>query len=453
MTPWMLIAMAIIASTDPDIKQSTSIEIYNRDQALIHEVRQVDFEKGANAVDFHGISDGIFGKSIQINPLENQKRLKTRSIAFRYNLVSHDKLIEYYTGRWFSFHTEDMEYEGRLLYTDSEHLFLQPDTTDPTVEVISRREISDMIYPDIPDKFCTESTLRWEVDADRNLNDQSVELSYLTSDITWMCDYRAEITDDETLLLSAVFSIDNQLPLDFPNTKVSLVAGSTHRSADPKGGDDLEYSPGTGTDRVTEDQRLFEYYRFPIDYELDLESHQTIQVPFFDPVLVKAEKMFVFPHLLQGGTVQVKLKLQNNKDCGLGRPLPEGNVGIYKRTEDGSLSFLGEDFLLATPAGGEAEINVGAAFDISARRTRIAQGRPQKDRHEETWSVEITSNRPEITTVHVEQRVFGYYQVTTHEVDGKEIEFYSESANVLMFPVVVNPGKKAILNYSLVHGF
>ena len=56
MTPWMLIAMVIITSVDPDIKQSTSIEIYNRDQALIHEVRQVDFDKGVNTVDFHRIS-------------------------------------------------------------------------------------------------------------------------------------------------------------------------------------------------------------------------------------------------------------------------------------------------------------------------------------------------------------------------------------------------------------
>ena len=453
MTPWMLIAMVIITSVDPDIKQSTSIEIYNRDQALIHEVRQVDFDKGVNTVDFHRISDGIFGRSIQINPLENQSRLATRSITFRYNMISHDKLIEYFTGRWFAFSTGDMEYAGRLLYTDSEHLFLQPDTTDPQIEVVDRGEVSDMIYPEIPDKFSTESTLRWVVEADRGLKKQNVELSYLTSDISWMCDYRAEISGDETLLLSAVFSIDNQLPLDFPDAEVALVAGSTHRSADPKGGDDLEYSAGAGNDKSAASQRFFEYYRFPVEYKLNLESHQTIQVPFFSPIPVKVEKRFIFPHLLQGGTVQVKLKLHNNEDSGLGRPLPEGNIGIYKRTDGGNLSFLGEDFLLDTPTGGEAEINVGDAFDINARRTRIAQGRPQRDRHEETWRVEIISNRSEPTTVHIEQKVFGYYQVALAEVDGKEIEYYSESANVLMFPVVVNPGKRAVLDYSLVHGF
>ncbi len=453
MSPWMIIAMVVIGSVDPDIKQSTSLEIYNRDQALVHEIRQVDFEKGINTVDFHGISDGIFGKSIQINPLENQSRISTRSITFRYNIINHSKLIQFYTGKWFAFRTEDVEYEGRLLYADTKHLFLQPDTTDPMIEVIDRGELTDMIYPEFPDKFSTESTLRWEVEANRKLNNQNVELSYLTSDISWMCDYRAEITGDNKLLLSAVFSIDNQLPLDFPDTKVALVAGSTHRSADPKGGDDLEFSAGTGTERSTENQRFFEYYRFPIDYKLNLESHQTIQVPFFNPTHVVVEKRFVFPHLLQGGTVQVKLKLRNNKKSGLGRPLPEGNVGIYKRTENRNLSFLGEDFLLATPTGGEAELNIGDAFDINARRTRIAQGRPQRDRHEESWRVEIKSNRPEKTTVHVEQKVFGYYQVTTHEVDGREIEFYSESANVLLFPVIVNPGKKAILNYTLVHGF
>jgi len=444
----------LLAAANPDDKGSIFIEIYNRDQALIREIRQVDLDKGINVIDFHKIADGIYGHTANILPLKKQDRLETHSISYNYDLISHEKLISHFVGRWFSFEAEDIVYEGRLLRIDSKHLFLQPDTTDPMIEVVERSKLSEMFYPNIPDGLFIEPTLRWEMKSKKQLKELPVELSYLTSDIDWMCDYRAEIIGDDELDLSAVFSINNELPLSFPDAKIALVAGSTHRSGDPEDGD--AYTRRTGVsqkERKTGQQRFFEYYRYPLDRQITLVGDQTIQIPFFDMQRVKVEKRFVFPHLLDGEQVQVRLRFENTKEAGIGRALPEGDIGLYKRLKDGGLSFLGEDFISATPVGKQVEINVGAAFDLSARRTRIAQARPQRDKHEETWRVEIIGSRNENTVVEVEQRVFGYYQVTTHEVNGQEIEYRTESANKLVFPVNVPLGGKAVLIFSLSYGY
>lgn len=451
LTSCLIILAAICGGANPDVRDAVYLDVYNRDQALVREIRHVDFERGTNLIDFHQIANGIYGHTVMIRPLESSKRLSTITISFHYDLVNFDKMLKRYIGRWFSFATEDMDYEGRLLRFDDTHLFLQPDTTDPMVQVVERGKLTEMYYPDIPGGLFTEPTIRWVVNAEKDLEEIPVELTYITSDISWMCDYRLELIDDENLEMSGWFSLDNQLPLDFNQAQIGLVAGSTHRSDDPEGGDVSSIPGRAGQDRSGE--RLFEYFRYQLDNPLDIIGSQTIQVPFFNPIKVKFEKRFVYPHLLEGENVRVQVHIENVESSGLGRPLPEGDVGVYRRIKDGSLTFLGEDFIAATPVGGRLELDVGAAFDLAARRTRIAQARPQRDRQEETWRVELTSSRSNIAVVNVEQRVFGYWQVTRAEAGGIDIEYTSESANKLIFPVPVPPGETTVLTYTITYGY
>jgi len=443
------IPLTLAADADPDAREQISLEIYNRDQALVREVRRVDLDKGSSSVDFHHIADGIFGHTAAIRALDNDARLTTTQLAYNYDLVNEDKMLQRYVGRWFSFATEDADYHGRLLQFDSTNLFLQPDTTDPMVEVVARGKLTEMFYPRIPEMLFTRPTLRWMVNSEKRNRDLAVEISYLTSDVTWMCDYRGEVIAGDSLLLSGNFTISSDLPLDFPKAQVTLVAGWTNRSEDPDGGDNA----ASFTTRETQpDARLFEYHRYPLEQPVDLFGGQTIQAPFFTERRIKAERRFVLPHTLESDQVMVEMKFINGA-IGAGTPLPEGDIGLYQRTPDGGLSFVGEDFIEATPAGGDVKIQVGVAFDITARRTRVAQARPERDKHQETWQVELTSGRDQPATVNVEQRVYGYYTVTQAQVGDKPVEFKAEEAGKIVFPVAVPAWGKVVLEFTISYGY
>jgi hypothetical protein len=444
-----------MADNNGILRKSVGIEIYNRDQALIREIRQIELDKGLNIIDFHSIADGIYGHTAHVQALDHQDRITPLSLGYHYDLIDNEKLISRFVGKWFTFSAGDLEYEGKLLKVDDYNLFMQPDTTDPSIEVVELSSLSEMIYSKIPEGLFTEPTLRWEVNSDKKLKKLDVEITYLTSDITWYCDYRAVLKSDSMLELSANYTIDNQLELSFPEANVAFVAGSTHRSSDPENSDPetIRHSGRKFGQTVSTGQKHFEYYRFPLDRTISLNRNQTIQIPFFSNDNVAYQKRYVFPHLLQNQQVNVVLEIDNNADSGLGQPLPEGDWGIYRRIENGSISFLGEDYLMATPVGHSVELNIGASFDVKARRTRVAQSRPERDKHEEKWQVVVTNSRNEETEVLVEQRVYGYYQVIDSNVDGKEIAYNKERADMLIFPVTVSANSVSILEYSILYGY
>ncbi len=447
--PLLILLTAIIGASDPDNRTTIGLDIYNRDQALVREIRQVDLEKGFNQIDFHRISPSIYGHTAFVQPMEHEKHISMLSLSYQYELFDPEKYLLCCLGNWISLNIDDEMVEGVLVYFDDNDLFIREDSTEAKIRVMDRGDITE--YDSLLAGVVVTPTLRWEVESKKKLANVPVELTYITDDIAWTCDYRAELVKENIVKLSGFFSLDNGLSIDFPQADLALVAGKTHRSNDKVRGESGAI-PGSGGGKEL-GERLFEYYRYPVDRPIDLLGDMTMQIPFFELPKVDVERRFVVPHILDGDEVRVKLRFSNDKDAGIGMPLPAGDIGVYRRSKDKALSFIGEDRIPATPVGSMVEIDVGTAFDITARRVRLTQARPERNRHEETWRVELSSSRAEDAIVFVEQRVFGYYEVSTAEVNDQKIEFEVEEANKLIFPVMVPSGATARLDFTLVYGY
>ncbi|MBM3327891.1 MAG: hypothetical protein FJY67_00270 [Calditrichaeota bacterium] len=455
----------LIAAVDPASlkgapESTVAIDIYNRDLAQVRDTRQVDLVRGSQTIDFTGIAPGIFGHTANVVPSgRGGENIRTLSLAYHYDLVSQEKLMDRYRGQWFSFSADDATYAGRLLRFDATHLFLQPDTGDVIVQVVERGKLKEMFYPRLPDGLYTRPTLRWEVNAAQGVKGRLVEISYLTTGITWMCDYRADLSD-ETLSLSANFTIANDLELDLEDATVTLVAGKVHRSDDPEGGSGDEASEGRekfGRPEAAAQvsgERFDEYYRYTLPRPVSLSAGQTLQVPAFEPVVFKYERRYLFPHLLDSREVRVKVSFQSGAGTGKSaRPLPEGDVGFYRRDNSGALIFAGQDFLPGTPAGGTIELDLGGAFDLTARRTRLTQSRPTRDRHSETWRVDLRNGGAREAVVHVEQRIYGYATVESAEAGGHSVEPIREASDRVLFPVPVPAGSAVALTFTISFGY
>lgn len=460
-----IIVAGVIAAGNPAERLSLALDIYNRDLALVRDVRRVEISAGPNRVDFPTISPDIFGHTSNIRVVDDRVReragLATVTLSYNYDFVSSEKMMKRFIGQWFAFSADDASYAGRLLHFDEWHLFLQPDTSEGFVQVVERGKLKEMYYPDLPEGLFTRPTLRWEVKANRKASDVEVEINYLTGGITWMCDYRGVLTDDGYLELGANFTISNDLTIPFPAAKVALVAGKLHKSNDPEtgtAGRAEEARSGavqgeTSGRRIT-GERMDEYYRYALAEPIDLYSRQTISAPYFAPVKIKVERRYVFPHVLDAREVMTQIRFVNDRATfGEANPLPEGDIGLYRRLKEGGVTFVGEDYIAGVPTGGRVELNVGQAFDMTARRVRLADTRPARDRREETWQVEVVSGREKAATVWVEQRVAGYYNLLNSEVDGKAVTPEVKDANRLMFPVEVAANGTAVLTFSLAYGW
>lgn len=455
---FLLLAVGVMFSaTPPNLRASVSLDIYNRDLALVRDVRVIDLAEGDGEADFVAIANGIFGHTVRVDLEKPSKGLETRELSYNFDLLSLDKLTEKYLGRWFSFQAGDSEIAGRLLSMDEKHLFLQPDTNDNAIRVVERSKLTELTCPTLPEGLFTRPTIRWKYHSDKSRIAYFVELSYLTSDVNWYCDYRGELVGDDQMLLSANFTIANDLPIDFPDAKVSLVVGKPHRSTDPEGRvteDRVEDAAGKSVPPKGDGaERVGEFYRFPLPRPINLALHQTIQTPYFPAVKVKCEKRYFFPHLLDAEQVLVQMRIDDVASATGSAALPEGDIGLYRRTSDGDLTFIGEDQVPITPAGSRLDLTIGAAPDISARRVRLSQMRPTRDTHEETWQVNVVNARKEPVRVWVEQRAFGYFEVTKSEVNGKPVPPVVVEAGKLHFPVDVPASGSAELLVTLSYGF
>lgn len=452
----VLTTLSFASPPSPE-RQAVSLDIYNRDLAMIRDVRTVSLQKGVQEIDFTGVAEGIFGHTAAVRPLEDEKRVATKSLIYNFDLVTHQKLLQRFVGRWISFQADDATYQGRLLALDEGHIFLQPDTLAPAIQVVERSKLTEMFYPSLPEGVFALPTLRWRVESAKRLDDIAVEVSYLTSDITWMCDYRGDLIGDDSLLLNGSFTISNDLPQQFPGANVALVVGKPHRSSDPGGssGGDEAALPGSGGGKSAGagPERLGELYRYTLPDPIDLIERQTIKVPFFAFKQVKVERRYFFPHLLDAQQVAIQLRFEPSAEAFGETPLPEGDIGLYRRRADGGLAFIGEDFIPITPPGGRVELTLGAAPDITARRVRLAQARPTRDSSEETWRVEVVSSRAQAVVVWVEQRVYGYYTLVKAVVDTTAVSPTTEESGRLLFPVTVPAGGKAVLTFALSFGY
>ncbi len=439
-------------------RTAISLDIYNRDLAMVRDTRVVSLSENTSGVEFTDVTKGIFGHTANIRPLKEVGKIKQLGLSFNYDLVSQEKLLQRYLMNWLSFSDDDATYQGRLLAFDEKHLFLQPDTLDNQIHVVERSKMTEMFYPGFLGDLYFRPTLRWEVEATKDFEKIPVEITYLTSGITWVCDYHGEMIGDDSLVLSANFTISNDLETTFSRAQVTLVVGKPHRSSDPEGtsgGDEISL-PGKGgaaSTSLAAPERLGELYRYYLPKPVDLAEFQTIQVPFFADKRIKIERRYFFPHLLGDQTVATQLKF----DVGQARfgetPLPEGDIGIYRRSKAGDLLFTGQDFIPITPVGGSVDLTIGQASDISARRTRMAQNRPTRDTSEETWQIEVVNGRKEAVTVWAEQRVFGFYKIVKAEVEGKSVEPKTEESGILIFPISAPASSKSTLILTISYGF
>jgi len=451
-----LLATLVAFSPTPD-RESVSLDIYNRDLAMVREVRLLSLH-GVAACELPGISEGIFGHTANIKPLKYSDKIKTLSLTYKYDLISQEKLLQRYLFQWFSFTADEATYQGRLLAFDDDHFFLQPDTLDNRIHVVERNKLDEMFYPGFPGDLYFRPLLKWEIETSKDLDNVPVEISYLTTGITWMCDYRGEMIGEDSLLLSAGFTISNDLQIPFPNAKVSLVVGKPHRSSDPEGtsGGDEVSLPGKGSRTVPtaiSPEKVGELYRYQLEKHVHLDGLQTIQIPFFNDKRIKIEKRYFFPHLLEDQTVATQMRFDLASAIFGETPLPEGDIGLFRRDKEGSLLFVGQDFIPITPSGGSVYLTIGQATDVTARRVRVAQNRPTRDTSEETWQIEVVNGKREAVTVWAEQRVFGIYTLVKAEVDGKSVAPKQEETGRLLLPILAPPLSIAILTLTLSYGF
>jgi hypothetical protein len=329
-------------------------------------------------------------------------------------------------------------------------------------------------FPELPGGLITRPTLAWDVNSPAG-GSQRARVTYQTGGITWWADYNLIFNEGKdansgVLDLSAWVSIINQSGASYPDAKLKLIAGDVHR-AEPA-------NQGMRNKRVMElaraaaapeadgfiEKEFFEFHLYTLGRPTTLPDNSTKQLELFDQAKkIPARKTLVYYGLANpwlstspytdrnlgvemNKKVDVYLEFKNDKQFGLGVPLPAGRLRVSTVDQaDSSLEFIGEDIIDHTPKDEQVRVKLGSAFDVVGERRQVDFTVDTKARWmEEEIEIKLRNHKALPVEVIVKENL---YRWSNWKVLTKTHEFKKEDARTIHFPVKVAKDGEAVVKY------
>lgn len=454
---------------------------------MVRQIRELEFASQTPVVKVTDVAALIDPTTVSFEPLGADTTTRVLEQNFQFDLVSRDKLLERFIDRPVEVAVKVGDavqtVRGTLLST-SGGLILRGE--DGAVQVLN--DYAGLrLAPDangVPEKgLITKPTLVWNV-ATEKPGRERVRIGYETQGMTWWADYNLLFAPDRadankgTIDLSAWVSILNQSGATYEDAKLKLVAGQVNRApqSQRRGGEMYarrELAMAVAEDAGFEQKSFFEYHMYTLGRATTLPDNSTKQIELFAPVRkVPAQKVLVYDgqqaewwgglQLDQGFGAQSKpdvdvyLRLKNDKESGLGIPLPAGRVrvsqldeGSTKRGEkaDATPEFVGEDVIRHTPQGEQVLIKVGKAFDVVGERRQaefnVDSGRKTMT---ETIEIKVRNRKQERVSVIVQERMLRWIN---WEFLGEAPEHTKEDVRTVHFPLTLDPDQEGVVRFTV----
>jgi hypothetical protein len=448
---------AELRSTLQDQRQ-VAVTIYNDNLALVKDLRRVRLPKGESLLALREVSGGMMPETALLRSSAGAGTFRVIEQSFDFDLLTPQKLLEKYVGRTVEVvrvHPQtgaESREAARVLAANGGVVLKLGDRIETGIP-------GRLVYPDVPANLRDRPTLVVQVASDR-AGERDLELSYLTTGLSWRADYVAELNAaDDRLDLSGWVTLTNQSGTGYRAARLQLVAGDVHRAARPMEMVELEgraMKTMAAAPQMAEES-LLDYHLYTLDRPTTIRENQVKQVALMNAANVLATKEYV----LRGGEyyyrgrygtlgdklpVAVFLEFSNREKDGLGLPLPKGIMRVYKRDSAGKAQFVGEDRIDHTPKNEKIRLRLGDAFDVTAERVQTdfkkLAGGEKETLIETAYRIELKNARSEAVTVKVEEPLPGDWQIVQESHPHRK-----QDAHTAVWQITVPAEGKATLTY------
>ena len=233
-----------------------------------------------------------------------------------------------------------------------------------------------------------------------------VEISYLTSGLSWRAFYMGTLTEDEeTMRLQGYVRVTNNSGEDYENAQTRLIVGKVHildeiaelaRRQYPYGRPEVIEHEMEGFKEKYElakkvmvldmpsvanadslalkpkeviKEGLSEYFLYTIEGKETIPTGWSKRLLSFNVDKVPVVNLYKYEEERYGTTVVRFLSFKNDKEHELGdTPIPGGMLKVYRDAGDeGHLSYTGQSSFKYIPVDEDVELNLGAVADIVVR--------------------------------------------------------------------------------------
>ena len=422
--------------------RDVAVTVYNDNLGVVKDRRPFTLTSGVSDLQFTDVAASIDPTSVHLRAL-GRSPIEILWQDYRYDLVSTDKLLERYVDQPIDVATKDDQVKrGTLLSYDPGSLVLQDASGGLTL--LNRGEVRQVGLKELPKGLITRPTLVWRLRTDA-AGEQPLEVSYMAGGMAWHAEYVTVLDESETSLdLQGWASVENHSGATYDDAKVKLVAGSIHRAQQPR----PMYADGMMKARASEvamvERAFFEYHIYEVPLRATLANNEVKQLGLLHASGVKAVKRYTYDPTRDNDNVMVTVEFGNAQASGLGMPLPEGVVRIFKRDTDGSLELAGEDRIKHTPKNERVRLSVGNAFDIGVERKQTDYKQVTPRLLEQSFEITLRNHKNDAVDVTIAEHAGGDWEIVK-----SSHPFTKKDATTFEFVVRCAPEKPVTVTYTL----
>ena len=438
-----------------DEQVGVEVTVYNSNIGLIKDTRKVELPVGKGELWFMDVASGIMPVTVHAKSLNYPEKFSVLEQNYEYDLMNEQKLLDKYVGKKIKiidrneYQDRKEEVEATLLSNNQGQIY------DINGEIYLGHP-GYKVLPAIPENLIAKPTLTWLFE-NKSESPHKLEVSYLTSNITWNADYIVVLNKDDTSAdVSGWVTLDNKSGATYKDAALKLVAGEVHRvegklmARREMYADMLEAKVAAPQ---FEEKPFFEYHIYDLQRKTTIKDNQTKQVSLLEAAGAKTQKEFLVYGINTYFTsrymeqnlkqpVNVYVKFKNSKDNNLGMPLPEGIMRMYKQDDKGSLQFIGEDRIKHTPKDEEVKLKMGEAFDVVAERTQTDFKQLTTQLYETEWEITLRNHKDEDITVGIVEPLLGNWKMVNNSHPYNKVDAFT-----IRFDVKVPKDKEVKVKY------
>ena len=348
-------------------------------------------------------------------------------------------------------------------------------------------DIAELVYPPR-----VKNLGLWNIQSEVSGN-VPVEITYLTSGLTWRAFYMGTLSADEkTMRLQGYVRVTNNSGEDYENAQTRLIVGKVHildqiaelarreypygrpgevvpvpvappapRSRAMKAGREVlaEMARAAPAPKEIIKEGLSEYFLYTIEGTETIANGWSKRLLSFDVAGVPVVNLYKFEQERYGLNVVRFLSFKNDEAHELGQtPIPDGTLKVYRGVDEQKhLSYEGQSSFKYIPVDEEVELNLGGVADVVVEPTLMdfKTENHRFDTHRDvvgwddvsTFEVEVRNSRDVAVKVEIRRNFDSQYWDLNRSGDIDAFE--KVDLDTVKFTVELRPHAKKAFEYTV----
>ena len=367
---------------------------------------------------------------------------------------------------------------------------------DPTsLSMLPKKHAADIEIADLTFPPRVKNLGLWNIESEIG-GKVPIEITYLTSGLTWRAFYMGTLTEDEkTMRLQGYVRVTNNSGEDYENAQTRLIVGQVHildqiaelaRRQYPYGrpgqypqpiakpsarsssfmekeevklGMKVMAANALEAPKEIKKEGLSEYFLYTIEGTETIPHTWSKRLPSFDTDEIPVVNLYKFEEE-RDRVVRRYLSFTNDEEHELGEtPIPGGGMKVYRNVDDQQhLSYEGTSSFKYIPVGEEVELNLGAVSNVivEPKLMDTKTDNYKYDRHGNingwdeirTWQLEIKNTRDLAVKIEIKRNLHPH----TWDIKniGKAKKYYEKiDMNSVKYTLTLEPESQQTLEYKL----